>query len=117
MDHNTDKKPFFTKPGLLLSILMLVLTVGFCVLLAASQLLPTKLLVPVFVVLALLLLVLVFLLANHTRRGRFITGVVLSVLLAILLLLGGITLQRSTSALSHITGTGHQKDHVGVYVL
>ena len=117
MVHNTDKKPFFTKPGLLLSILMLVLTVGFCVLLAASQLLPTKLLVPVFVVLALILLVLIFLLANHTRRSRFITGVVLSVLLAILLLMGGITLQRSTSALSYITGTGHQMDHVGVYVL
>ena len=117
MEHNTEKKTFFTKPGIILSLVMLVLVGGFCGLLASSQLLPAKFMLPVCLVLAVILLVLVFLLANHTRRGRFITGCVLSLLLAVLLLFGGFTLQRSTSALNHITGSGHQTDHVGVYVL
>lgn len=117
MDHTTDKKPFFTRPGIVLSVIMLVFNVAFCGVLFASQLVPMKLMLALCVVLLLWLVVLILLLANHTKRGRFITGCVLAVLTAIVLLVGGLTAYRSISALGNITDSNYQIDRVSVYVL
>lgn len=116
MDHTSDKKPFFTRPGIILSIIMLVLHAAFCGVLISSQMIPMKLMLPVTVVLLLWLVVLILLLANHTKRGRFITGCVLAALTAIVLLLGSLAAYRGTSALGNITGSNHQVDRVSVYV-
>lgn len=53
MDHTRDKKPFFTRPGIILSVIMLVLHVAFCGVLISSQMIPMKLMLPVTVVLLL----------------------------------------------------------------
>ncbi len=105
----------FTAPGILMAVLIAVVHVGFLTVLLRSQLLPGKLLTPMIVAVVVLLVLEIFLVASHEKKGRFWTGFVLSLLVTAVLAMGGLYLQRGVAALNNIT-TSEQVDHVNVYV-
>lgn len=110
-----NQKRRFTAPGILMSVLITVLHLGFVFVLFNSQLLPAKLMIPAGLLILLLLVLEIFLVSNHKRKGRFCVGVILSLVMAAVLVMGGLYLQRGVTALNNIT-TGEQVDHVDIYV-
>ncbi len=110
------KKRRFTGVGLLMSIAMLLLEVAFGVFLMSTKLLPLKLLAVVYVLLFLLWLVLAVLILDHRKKGRFITGCVISVLMAGLLLGGGYAIYTGVITVKNNTGANTEVSHIGVYI-
>lgn len=105
----------FTLPGILVAVIIAVVHMGFLAVVLRSQLLPGKLLFPIVAAVVVLLILEIFLVASHKKKGRFWTGFVLSLLMTAVLAMGGLYLQRGVAALNNIT-TGEQVDHVDIYV-
>ncbi len=106
----------FTAPGILVAAIITVVHVGFLAMLLRAQLLPAKYMVPACVALGVLLVLEIFLVSNHRKKGRFWTGFVLSLIMVAVLVLGGLYLNRGVQALANIT-KGEQVDYIDVYVL
>ena len=115
--RNKKKRKFkFTAPGILVSAIMVVVNLAFLITLLHARLLPVKILLPVCLVILALLALEVFLVSNHKKKARFRAGFIISLVMTIVLVLGGLYLTRGIQALNKIT-SGEQVDYVDVYVL
>ena len=110
------KKSRFTAPGILVSVIMAVIHLLFLITLLRARLLPVKILLPVCLVILVILALEIFLVANHKNKTRFRAGFILSLIMTVILVLGGLYLSRGIQALSNITSS-EQVDRVDVYVL
>ncbi|MCD8354324.1 MAG: LCP family protein [Clostridiales bacterium] len=96
-----------------LAVLMLAIDIAF----VRSAMIPVKFLAPVVILLLLLVVFLGFLTHRTEKRGRFITGTVLSVLVAAVMVYGIMAMNKVTSTLNNITTVSSEVSYVGVYVL
>ena len=106
----------YSGAGALIMAAMLILTAVFDLFLARTQLLPTKFLILLCVVLLLLLVIIALLVADSHHRGRFWSGVVISILLAFLLVFASFAVAKGVRTLNSITGGSTEVAHVGIYV-
>ena len=114
--NKKKRKSKFTAPGILVSAIMAVINLAFLIALLHAQLLPVKILLPVCLVILALLALEIFLVSNHKKKARFRAGFIISLVMTVILVLGGLYLTRGVQALNKIT-SGEQVDHVDVYVL
>ena len=115
VEKKTAKKKA-TPVGLLVIALMTVLTVVFAIILAVARLLPAKFLLLIYVVLLLALAVIALLVKDQRKHKRFAVGLVISAVMTLVLVIGGLTLGRGIRALNTITGGETEINYVGVYV-
>ena len=105
-----------TPVGLTVITLMTVLTVVFAIILAVAQLLPAKFLLLIYVALLLVLAVIALLVKNHKKRKPFTVGLVVSAVMAVALVIGGLTIGRGILTLNAITNGEVEIDYISVYV-
>ena len=102
--------------GLVVMILMTVLTVAFAIILAVSRLLPAKFLLLIYVALLVVLGVIALLVKNKKNRKAFMAGLIVSAVMTLLLVFGGLTIGRGIQTLNAITGGAVEIDYISVYV-
>ena len=100
----------------ILSLLVLVLTAAFAAVVLRAKLLPTVWTVLLFVALALMDALLIFLCAKPGKKLRFAAGVVLTLLFVLGVCCGSAALNRTVNTLTSITSTSPQYSRVCVYV-
>lgn len=89
--------------GRFMTVVISILMVAFDVILYFTQLLTLKYFVTVCVILLVIVILLHFLMRYYRPRGRFAAGVILSLIYAVLLILGGYYLLRTVSTLQDIS--------------
>lgn len=109
----SPKKPV---AGIVVLALLLLVEAGFVIYLAATKLLPVKFLLLIAVVLLVLLGLVAVLVLKTGKKGRFISGTILAVLIAAVLLVAGAYIAKGVNTLSSITETKKEIAHIGVYV-
>ena len=102
---------------IILSLLVLVLTAAFAAVVLRAKLLPTVWTVLLFIALALVDALLIFLCAKPGKKLRFAMGVILTLLFVLGVCYGSAALNRTVSTLKSITNTSPQYSRVSVYVL
>ena len=102
---------------IILSLLVLVLTAAFAAVVLRAKLLPTVWTVLLFIALALVDALLIFLCAKPEKKLRFAMGVILTLLFVLGVCYGSAALNRTVSTLKSITNTSPQYSRVSVYVL
>lgn len=103
--------------GWIVSIVQIVLSALVYILLVRADLLPTKLMAVAAVVLIVLILLFRLLMARKGKTIRFVIGLVLSLLICVVLVVGSLYLSQLTDTLEVITETAEETTCVGVYVL
>ena len=103
--------------SIILSLLVLVLTAAFAAVVLRAKLLPTVWTVLLFIALALVDALLIFLCAKPRKKLRFAMGVILTLLFVLGVCYGSAALNRTVSTLKSITNTSPQYSRVSVYVL
>ena len=104
-------------PGLIITIILLLLVAEFVGLLAVTKLLPIYLLFAVGIVFMTCVLLVAMLTGNFRKKVRFIIGAILGVLLLVILLLGNLYVMSTYNTLNKISGVNTQTSQIGVYVL
>ena len=104
-------------PGLIITIILLLLVAEFVGLLAITKLLPVYLLFAVGIVFMTCVLLVAMLTGNFRKKVRFIIGAILGVLLLVILLLGNLYVMSTYNTLNKISGVNTQTSQIGVYVL
>ena len=104
-------------PGLIITIILLLLVAEFVGLLAITKLLPVYLLFAVGIVFMTCVLLVAMLTGNFRKKVRFIIGAILGVLLLAILLLGNLYVMSTYNTLNKISGVNTQTSQIGVYVL
>ena len=104
-------------PGLIITIILLLLVAEFIGLLAITKLLPVYLLFAVGIVFMTCVLLVAMLTGNFRKKVRFIIGAILGVLLLAILLLGNLYVMSTYNTLNKISGVNTQTSQIGVYVL
>ncbi|MFV0556000.1 MAG: LCP family protein [Lactovum sp.] len=104
-------------PAIIITILLLVLECFFLFVLEKSQIIPTKYIALVAVVIFLFIFLLFFFMHRKERKGRFIVGTLFSFLLSVILIYGIIGVHKVTGTLKAITDVKTEMTDVGVYVL
>ena len=104
-------------PGLIITIILLLLVAEFVGLLAVTKLLPIYLLFAVGIVFMTCVLLVAMLTGNFRKKVRFIIGAILVVLLLVILLLGNLYVMSTYNTLNKISGVNTQTSQIGVYVL
>lgn len=104
-------------PGLIITIVLLLLVAEFIGLLAVTKLLPVYLLFAVGIVFLTCVLLVALLTGNFRKKVRFMIGAVLGVLLLAVLLIGNLYVMSTYNTLNRISGVNTQTSQIGVYVL
>lgn len=104
-------------PGLIITIVLLLLVAEFVGLLAVTKLLPVYLLFAVGIVFLTCVLLVALLTGNFRKKVRFMIGAVLGVLLLAVLLIGNLYVMSTYNTLNRISGVNTQTSQIGVYVL
>lgn len=112
-----QKNRWASWPGVVASLLVTAVTIGFIWQVWQTKLLPQQLMTYLCLGLGGVLLVAVLLLLNHRHVVRFVLGAILSVVLVVALFVGGKAVQEGVDALERITSAESQIEYVGVYVL
>lgn len=102
--------------GLLTTVVLVVLTVIFAVLLIYMDLLPAPILIAVIAVIAAVDLLVMFLTWYLFPRKRFLTGFIIGIIMVILLIFGSIYVFHTIRTLTNITGNSTGTAHIAVYV-
>ena len=114
-EKRTAKKKV-TSVGLTVIALMTVLTVVFAIILAVARLLPAKFLLLIYVALLVALAVIALLVKNHKKRKPFMAGLIVSAVMALVLVIGGLTIGRGIQTLNAITNGEVEIDYISVYL-
>ena len=103
-------------PGLLLAVALVVLEALFVGLLASTKLVPNKLLLIGCGALLVVTVLLWLLLWDWSKKGRWVCGAVLSLVLVVALGAASFYIDRTVDMLNNITGTSVEVADVAVYV-
>ena len=102
--------------GLTALILCAVSAIAFAVMLVATMLLPGKFIAVVLVALALMVALVTILIWNPWKKGRCITGAVLSILFSAIMILGIVYINKGLNTAKEITTPVEETATVGIYV-
>lgn len=113
----THKKKKMRGPGLVITIIMLLLAVEFIGLLSVTKLLPMYLLVAGSLALLTVVLIICLLTGNFRRKAPFTMGSVLAILLLVVIVVGNLYVIQTFNTLTRISGVNTKTSQIGVYVL
>ena len=99
-----------------ISLLLLVLTAAFAIVVLRARLLPTAWTVLLLAALVLIDALLIFLCAKPGKKLRFAIGIILTLLFVLGICYGSATLNKTVNTLKSITNTSPQYSRVCVYV-
>lgn len=103
-------------PGIIISVLLLIVELAFVVLLLYTKLISVKYIGMISAGLLVLLLIVYILVRKLRKKIRFGIGVVLAVLIVAILGLGSLYIYKTVSALDTITGVNKEVTEINVYV-
>ncbi len=103
--------------GIVITIIQIVFSIIFIVLLSQANLLTTKLFGIVCLVLVVLIVICRLLMGKGRKKVRFVIGFVLAILISVVSLIGGYYLHTLSATLHSITDAETETTLVGVYVL
>ncbi len=104
-------------PGLIITIVLLLIAVEFIGLLAVTKLVPLYLLFAAGIAILTCVLIVCLLTGDFRRKVRFGIGVVLGILFIILLVVGNLFVLNTYNTLTRISGVNTKTSQIGVYVL
>ena len=102
--------------GLAALLLCAVSAIAFAVILVSTMLLPGKYIAVVLVGLALVIALVTVLIWNPGKKGRCITGAVLSVLFSAVFIIGAVYINKGVDTAKEITTPQEETANVGIYV-
>ena len=102
--------------SIIISLLLLVLTAAFTIVVLRARLLPTAWTVLLLAALVLIDALLIFLCAKPGKKLRFAIGIILTLLFVLGICYGSATLNKTVNTLKSITNTSPQYSRVCVYV-
>ena len=104
-------------PGLIITIVLLLIAMEFIGLLAVTKLIPVYLLFAVGIAVLTCVLLVCLLTGDFRKKVRFAVGVVLGILFIILLVVGNLFVLNTYNTLTRISGVSTKTSQIGVYVL
>ncbi len=104
-------------PGNILTAIVFILEVVFMVFLVRSGMVPQKYCIGAGVILVLFAVLIRLLMHTTARKGRFIVGLLIALLVGAVMVYGIIALQKVSTTLEKITTTRTETSEVSVYVL
>lgn len=104
-------------PGLIITIVLLLIAIEFIGLLAVTKLLPVYLLFAAGIAMLTCVLIVCLLTGDFRRKVRFSIGVVLGILFIALLVVGNLFVLNTYNTLTKISGVNTKTSQIGVYVL
>ena len=102
--------------GLAALLLCAISAIAFAVILVSTMLLPGKYIAVVLVGLALVIALVTVLIWNPGKKGRCITGAVLSVLFSAVFIIGAVYINKGVDTAKEITTPQEETANVGIYV-
>ena len=115
-NRSRDHRRLMQGIGLATLILCAVSAIAFAVILVSTMLLPGKYIAAVLVGLVLMLVLVAVLIWNPGKKGRCITGAVLSVLFSAALITGTLYINKGLQTAKEITTPQEETTTVGIYV-
>ncbi len=104
-------------PGIVFTLVFLIIELIFYYYLVKSRMIPTLLLFICAIALILLTCLIFFLTRQPEKRARFIAGSVTTILIAVCFIYGTVALTRGIDTLNNITTVRTEISHVGIYIL
>lgn len=104
-------------PGLIITIVLLLIAIEFIGLLAVTKLVPMYLLFAVGIAILTCVLLVCLLTGDFRKKARFAIGVVLGILFIVLLVVGNLFVLNTYNTLTRISGVNTKTSQIGVYVL
>ena len=103
-------------PGLIVTLLVLITAIVFVVMLLNMNVVPTKFLAGIGIIMLILIVIVGLLVWSTDCRIRFIVGVILAAVFAAVFITGSIYVYKTHSALAGISGVNTEITEVGIYV-
>lgn len=104
-------------PGLIITIVLLLIAIEFIGLLAVTKLLPLYLLFAAGIAILTCVLIVCLLTGDFRKKARFAIGVVLGILFIVVLVVGNLFVLNTYNTLTRISGVNTKTSQIGVYVL
>ncbi len=104
-------------PGLVIVILLILLVAEFCGLMMVTKLFPVHMLIAAAIVMLTIVLIIGILTGNVKKRGSFIFGTILAIMMLIALVLGNLYVIQTYNTLTRISDVNTKTSSIGVYVL
>ena len=103
-------------PGLIVTLVVLITAIVFAVLLMNMNMVPTKFLAGIGLIILILVLIVGVLVWNTHNAIRFAVGVILAAVFAAVFILGSMYVYKTHSTLTDISGVNTEVTEVGIYV-
>ena len=103
-------------PGLIVTLLVLITAIVFVVMLLNMNVVPTKFLAGIGIIMLILIVIVGLLVWSTDCMIRFIVGVILAAVFAAVFIIGSIYVYKTHSALAGISGVNTEITEVGIYV-
>lgn len=103
-------------PGLIVTLVVLITAIIFAVMLVNMNMVPTKFLAGIGLIILILVLIVGALVWSTDGKIRFIVGVLLAAVFAAVFILGSMYIYKTHSALAEISGVNTEVTEVGIYV-
>ena len=103
-------------PGLIVTLVVLITAIIFAVMLVNMNMVPTKFLAGIGLIILILVLIVGALVWSTDGKIRFIVGVLLAAVFAAVFILGSMYIYKTHSALAEISGVNTEITEVGIYV-
>lgn len=104
-------------PGLIITIVLLLIAMEFVGLLAVTKLIPLYLLFAAGIAILTCVLIVCLLTGDFRKKARFAIGVVLGILFIVVLVAGNLLVLNTYNTLTRISGVNTKTSQIGVYVL
>ena len=104
-------------PGLIITIVLLLIAVEFIGLLAVTKLVPVYLIFAVGIAILTCVLLICLLTGDFRKKVRFVIGIVLGSLFIVLLVVGNLFVLHTYNTLTRISGVNTKTSQIGIYVL
>lgn len=104
-------------PGLIITIVLLLIAIEFIGLLTATKLIPVYLLFAAGIAILTCVLIVCLLTGDFRKKARFTIGVVLGILFIVVLVVGNLFVLNTYNTLTRISGVNTKTSQIGIYVL
>lgn len=112
--QNRRKKPW--GPGLVITLLLIILVAEFIGVLAVTKLIPVYLLFVIGIVMMTVVVMVGFLTGDNRKKARFIIGAILAILMVAGIVIGNLYVLKTYNTLSIISDVNTKSSSIGVYV-
>ncbi len=104
-------------PGLVITVILLIMAVEFSAMLAVTQMIPGYLILVILLIVVTFVLLIWLLTRNTRHKVSFVLGTLMAILLAAILVIGNFYIFTTYDTLNRISGVTVQTSEVSVFVL